>query len=555
MTQRLLHIAAVFAFAGLLLAGGCSPEHYRKSADDEVYSILRRKAPAVPGMEEDLTIETCEEDPLRECPTLAEVRAEREEQVVPESARPAEEAAVVLSLDKALEIAATNSREYQSERERLYLTALSLTLSRYEFAPQFFGLISGDYDNTDMGDEEEVSGDTDFGVGWLFATGTRVSASLGSSISQFLTHDPRKAASSVFELTVTQPLLQGAGVAVTEPLTQAERDVIYSMRDFVRFRRRFFVDVLSDYYGVLRQRQILENERLNYESLARTLERYEWLARAGEIAEFEVDRIRQDELRAEDRLEAARQSYEARLDAFKVTLGLPTEARAILDPAELEKLTAEGDVQLEMELEKIVRVALERRLDLMTARERVEDAERKVEVARNDLLPGLDLSASLTTDTDGENSPADFQGDRTDLSAGFELDLPLDKKAERNAYRRRLIGLDSTTRDYERLRDEVVQDVRDSWRQYGRAGSSYQIQKRSVELAERRVESAAMRLDAGRAEAQDLLDARNDLVEAQNTLTRALVDYKVARLQLARDMEILNVARNGQLQESFDEYR
>lgn len=545
------------ATCGILLAAllltGCSLESYRQSADREVYGILQGKTAAVPGMIEGFTIEQTEQDLLRGCPLLSAEEAAVES---PEAAAetPMQRNVAVISLPKALEIAALNSREYQTQKESLYRSALSLTLQRYEFAPQFFGILGGDYDNTDLGDDEEISGSSDFGFGWLLRTGTRISVSLGTSVSQFLTHDPRKAAFSVFDLTVTQPLLQGAGIAVTEPLTQAERNVIYEMRDFVRFRRQFFVDVLSDYYGVLRERQILENERLNYEGLQVALERAELLGEAGELPGFEVDQTRQDELRAADRVQTARQSYRNRLDQFKVTLGLPPETPLVLDPGELDRLSETPGEEAEFEADDAVRVAVARRLDLATATDRLEDARRKVQVAENDLLPGLDLSASLSTDTEGDNSPTDFQADRTDLAAGFELDLPLDKKSERNEYRRRLIDLDEATRNQCETRDEVVLQVRNSWRQLTRALRSYRIRVQSVRLAEARVESTMLLLEAGDADTRDMLDAREALVGAQNDLARALVDYRVARLQLARDMEILTVTKTGQMRESFDEY-
>ncbi len=549
---RSLAAACGILLAALLLTG-CSLESYRRSADREVYGILQGKTAAVPGMVEDFTIEQTEQDLLRDCPLVSAEEAPVER---PEAAAetPIQQNVAVISLPKALEIAALNSREYQTQKESLYRSALSLTLRRYEFAPQFFGILGGDYSNTDLGDDEEVSGSSDFGFGWLLRTGTQISVSLGTSVSQFLTHDPRKSASSVFDLTVTQPLLQGAGIAVTEPLTQAERDVVYQMRDFVRFRRRFFVDVLSDYYSVLRERQILENERLNYEGLQVARERAELLGEAGELPGFEVDQTRQDELRAADRVQSARQSYRNRLDQFKVTLGLPPETPLVLDPAELERLSETPGEQPELEADDAVRVAIERRLDLATATDRLEDAQRKVQVAGNDLLPGLDLSAALSTDTEGDNNPTDFQADRTDLTAGFELDLPLDRKSERNEYRRRLIDLDEATRSQCETRDGVVLQVRNSWRQLTRALRSYRIRVQSVRLAEARVESTMLLLEAGDADTRDMLDAREALVGAQNDLARALVDYRVARLQLARDMEILTVTKTGQLGENFDEY-
>ncbi|MHC4481808.1 MAG: TolC family protein, partial [Planctomycetota bacterium] len=364
-------------------AAGCSPRYYKESADREVYGIVKARSPEVPGMPEEFTIERPKRDLLRTCPsaTPSQLGPGAQQQEAEASGGPDALPTVLISLEKALEIATLSSREYQTQKESLFRTALALTLQRYRFDPQFFGIISGEFEEGDLGDARQVSGESNFGFNWLFSTGAELSVSLSTSLSQFLRGDPQKAASTLFSATITQPLLQGAGIAVTEPLTQAEREILYQIRSFVRFRRTFFVRVLSDYYRVLQRRQVVENERLNFENLAKLRERAEWLSKAGEAAEFQVDQIRQDELRAENGLVTARQLYQVLLDEFKVTLGLPTECSLVLDPAELNRLTEEGVVAVDLPTERLVEIALASRLDLMSEGGRVEDAERKIKVA------------------------------------------------------------------------------------------------------------------------------------------------------------------------------
>ncbi|MCD6415653.1 MAG: TolC family protein [Planctomycetes bacterium] len=535
---------------GLLALSACSPERYRRSADKETYQILRQKGERVPGMRQDFTIEQEETAPLAGCPQCKPSG----ESAPDETETAAGTLPVLVSLDKALQIAATNSRAYQSKKESLYLSALGLSLTRHAYGAQWSGSLNAGYDNTDVGDEESISGGGRLALSRLLKTGARITASLSTDISRFLTDDPRKAASSLLQLGVTQPLLQGAGLATNEPLIQAERNLLYSIRDFVRFKRSFFVDVLSSYYGVLREKQILKNEKLNHESLALARDRAEWLAKAGELPEFEVDQTRQQELQARDRLQTTRRQYESRLDQFKMTLGLPTETLLALDEVELDRLKQEPENSLQLDMDRAVQIALARRLDLATARDDVDDAERQVKVAASDLLPGLDLSASISSDTEGDKSPTDFRVDRTDTSVGLELELPLDKKSERNTYRSKLIALDRARRALSEKRDRIVLEAKDAWREYQRAGRSYEIQKTSVSLAEKRVESTQMLLEAGDATTRDMLDAHTALVNAQNALARALVDYKVARLELARDMEVLSVGPKGKLEDNLDEY-
>ncbi len=550
------------AAAMMLWCTGCSRRHYKLSADRQVYGIIQAKSPRIAGMPQGFTIEQQALHVLEGCPRMVapeplsedgSVDSDPTATVLSAIAPPGTELSIV-SLAKALEIASLTSRDYQTQKESVFLTALSLTLQRYAFDPQFFGIITGNYDNIDTGDERIISADTSFGFGWLFKTGTRLSVSLASSFEKFLSGDPREAAASLFRINIAQPLLRGAGLAVTEPLTQAERNVIYELRDFVRFRRQFFLSVLSDYYGVLEDLQFLENQQRNYQSLLLALERAQALSEAGQMPPFQVDQTAQDVLASQDRVETRRQTYQASLDRFKVLLGLPTEAAITLDPRELEVLAEVSGLDLTIDQEAAIRIALENRLDLKTAEDAVADAVRRVEVAANDLLPGLDLSASMSTDTEGDNQPTRFTAERTDFNVGFELDLPLDRLSERNDFRRRLIDLERNRRDCNEARDQVVLQVRDSWRQFGRAKRSYEIQQESARLAERRVESTQLLLDAGRANARDMLEARQDLVDAQDQTIQALIDYRIASLELARDMEILDVNELGQLRENFEPY-
>lgn len=522
-------ISACACLSALGVLGGCSPSYYARTADRASYDIVDAKAPQVPGMLEGFRLAEKDETP----PALP---------------------TGPLTLEQALAVATLNSRSYRAQQESLFLRALGLTGIRRDYVPNLFGVLTGDYDNIDTGDEEEISASSDFGFTWLLRTGATLAVGLTTSVSKLLTGDHAEAAGSVFAATLRQPLLRGFGYDTNEPLRQAERDMIYQMRSFVRYRRTFFVSIVSDYYRVLEQAQVLENERLNRDNLTTARKRAEMLLEAGRMPRFEVDQTRQDELNAENRLQNAEQNYRASLDSFKVTLGLTADTDLELDPTERDRLLAIMEqIATDLTPEAAAEIARANRLDLMTSWARVEDAERGVKLARLELRPSVDLvvgAAVATTD----NQPADFDTDGTDFNAGLDVDLPLDKLDERNSYRRALIGLDQARRDYAEDRDRIVLDVRDALRQYRRSRRSYEILKESLRLAEERVESTSLLLETGRASTRDMLEARESLLSAQNSLVAALVDYKLAGLQLSRDMGILEVGQMGQLKENFDEY-
>jgi outer membrane protein TolC len=216
-----------------------------------------------------------------------------------------------------------------------------------------------------------------------------------------------------------------------------------------------------------------------------------------------------------------------------------------LDPNELAMLTAEGITEPDYSVSEAVETALVQRLDLSNSRDAIWDAERKVLVAADGLGTGLNLIASASVGSTPDTGLARMRFHDGYYSLGLELDLPLERTAERNAYREAQIILMQSERAYEEMSDQVKLQVRQAYRQLQEAATRHQIQLQSVKLAEARVESTSLLLQAGRATTRDLLDSQDDLLRAQNELTSALVDHAVAKLNFFRDVGVLQVRSDG----------
>jgi outer membrane protein TolC len=386
------------------------------------------------------------------------------------------------------------------------------------------------------------------------------------------TANPRETIGSVLALEVVQPLLRGGGRLVArENLTQAERDVVYAVRSFARFRRTFAFSITSQFFRVLQQRDTVLNGWENYQRLQQSRQRTAEMAQAGRLPEFQVDQARQDELRARDSWVRALRAYQEQLDDFKITLGLPTESPIELDPAEVDALRRAGPGAVGLTLDEAMEAALSRRLDLLNALDTVVDSERLVLIARNGLAPDLAVRLGLTvasrersrvvpvldetgaevgtTTVIDQRRPARFSMHRGVYTADLEGELPLDRKAERNAYRQAIINVEQSRRDAAETEDRVKLSVRNAWRNLQEAAESYKIQDASVDLARRRVESTSDLLQRGDVAARDVLEANEALVNAQNARTRALIDHHLGRLALWRDTELLRVDERGVWQE------
>jgi len=562
-------IALLCLIAGMV--AGCAKE-YTADADRETYRILREKneqalkRPRVFSIEMDpdlkqrfeaaIQTETSPKgaaDPTTPPPATAPQTPPSADSLPPPLPEPSPKA-LHLTMAEALRVAVCSSREYQSQKETAYLAALSLTFQRYLFRPIPTWTGSVDFaDDNAGGDTPDRQRSWDYastvGVSQKLADGATVVGSLGLTALKYLNRELGDTVDSTLNFTVTQPLWRGAGrKVVQENLVQAERNALYAVRTFARFEQTFAVDVASQYLGVLRQRDVVINEWRNYQSLIQGRERAEWLAKAERLPEFQVDQARQDELKAYNRWIVARESYENAVDSLKITLGLPVVTEIALEPAELDRLTAEGLRSEAIDTEAAIAQALTLRLDLANTRGGLEDADRKVLVAEDGLKGDVDLVASI-----GYQSLSDSQQSarllfhRGDYGIGLDIDMPVDRLSERNALRTAQISREAAWRTKTLMEDRIVLEVRQAARQLEQTRKTYENQKQSVTLAARRVESTELLLQAGRAEQRDVLDAKSALLDAQNSLVQALVDHTLAGLGLERDVGTLVVDEKGQI--------
>ncbi|RKY12125.1 MAG: hypothetical protein DRP65_02165, partial [Planctomycetota bacterium] len=330
-----------------------------------------------------------------------------------------------------------------------------------------------------------------------------------------------------------------------ENLTQAERNALYEIRSFNRFRKTFVVSIVSDYYRVLQQRDGVTNAENDYKRAVESKDRLEMEAKAGRKNPYEVDQAEQRVLAAGDSLVRAKERYEQSLDEFKLRLVLPTDAEIELDQNELKALAELGISQPDYDLEEAVETALNQRLDLATSRDQVDDAARKVAVEADSLGTQLDLKGAMTVNSTGDTDYSRLRFHDGIYTVGLEADLPFDRKSERNAYRKAMITLERQHRKYENDTDNVKLSVRDAYRELNKAAQTYKIQMNSLKLAQKRVESNTLLLEAGRLTTRDLLDSQDDLLTAQNQLTAALVGHIVAKLNFFRDIGVLQVRPDG----------
>lgn len=545
LRSHILRFALVSAC--LISQAGCHGTLHKKWADREVYGILKKKGSSVPNAGQGLlNIEPNAPpnlDQLAKNMTTVEFLGDRAD---------IEKNAKILTLADALGLAVTHNRTYQGQKENVYLAALDLTLARHEFAPIFSASGSGEHVERNVqtavnGFVKEHTLTSTGGVGFsaLSSIGTRLAADLSTDFVRFFTGGMRDVSDSRLAITLSQPLLRGAGaLTVTEPLTQAERDVLYSIRDFTQYRKTFAIDTVTQYYTTLRSRSEARNAYLVYTSFKKILVAQSALVDANRSGRTKssLGLLNQAELNYRRRWINAVRAYEENLDSLKITLAIPVTQPILLDQKELDKLELihpPGTVDEAME------TALATRLDLWNARDALEDAHRHVRVAERDLLPGLGIKADYQITGDPNRGGLNVDAKRRVASVGLDVDLHLDQKPSRNTLRSTQIARQRAERSLTLAEDTVRQDVRSSWRALDVARKQFDLAQEAMKLGEARMELEQALYEADRGSSRDLIDAQQALIDARDQITAMLINHTIARLDLWKDMGVLFIRKDG----------
>lgn len=285
-----------------------------------------------------------------------------------------------IKLEQAIELGLLNGREFQDRREDLYLAALAVTTERFNFAAVGFFTKEAVRRSTGRAltnGGERWTLDTGTGASKLFPTGALLLFQLANQVVVDLSGDRPTTTVSNLTLSLVQPFLRGGGKAVTlEPLTQAERNLVYAMRSYARFRKVFFVAIAgggnytnnpyglqglsanlgrgiggnltapnAGYLPLLLQQAIINNQRRNVVALERLLRLYEAFREGGQQSPLQVSQVEVQLLTSRGALingsggnSPGIRQYLDTLDNFKLQLGLPVTVPLELDDGPLRPI-------------------------------------------------------------------------------------------------------------------------------------------------------------------------------------------------------------------------
>jgi outer membrane protein TolC len=344
-----------------------------------------------------------------------------------------------------------------------------------------------------------------------------------------------------FSLTLRQPLLRGRGrTAVAASELSAERNVAAGELDLRQVTAERVLAVASQYWltraaalnlGVLRETE--DRARGLLETTRRLIEAD--VTPAAELVQVEANLAAKEAARigGERDLFEARQSLgrEIGLDRAAIAaLELPSDAFPALPSAAAPGAAEEN---------RFVTAALERRADLLAARERRSAAEILLRAGGNGLEPQLD--AVLTPSYSGlvaGNGPGSFFSPlyRNVPGAGAVFGLNLTWPTANSQARGQLVQLEAA-REQSALVEELVArrisaDVPVALDAVARFAEQLERAAEAVRLFEQTVVNEEKKLKAGTSTLIDLITQRDRLTSARQSEVSAQLSLALALLQL-----------------------
>jgi outer membrane protein TolC len=259
----------------------------------------------------------------------------------------------------------------------------------------------------------------------------------------------------------------------------------------------------------------------------------------GLVSKLDVYRAQLQASQAQDAMVRADASLQTELERFRTLLGLdPGEA---LQPASIA-LPEELSDEIEP-VEVLTAKALAHRLDLEETRDQVDDARRSASLARQKLLPQLDLKLAMSEVGLGSTFGSSLSAADHRLSLSLSTSYPLERSGEAAEKATADLAVAGRERSLRQRQLDVAAEVREGVRALERTRKSVDLQKKSVVIAEQQRRLATLRYQRGLASNFDVVDAEDRLVLARVALVGLWASYQVARVDLMRITGTLDVAR------------
>jgi outer membrane protein len=384
-----------------------------------------------------------------------------------------------------------------------------------------------------------------FNYSQMFESGTTFlggfNTFINSSNSSFFLFNPYTASTLNFQLT--QPLLRNGWFAANRaPLVIARRNLQQSRAAFVAEVNNNILQAVNQYWAVVQARGNLE---VAQQSMAAAESTYKRDKRALELGALPpLDIYRSESQVASRRVLVIQSEYALRQaeDALRLTIGADQDPYFQALDLDLTERPEPGDELRAIDAASALQTALTKRPEFEAAQAALARDETQIRLARNHLLPQLDLLALYASNGVGGRTGIDTIGQPLSSSwlnqmfgfgyptyeAQLTLSLPLKNRAAKAEMGSALVSRRSDLYNQRYIREQVTLNVTNAVHQLEQAKLSVAAGKEALDLAQKTMAAEQRKYELGSGTIFFVLEAQTELASAQQSLLQSEVGYQMA---------------------------
>lgn len=429
-----------------------------------------------------------------------------------------------LTLNEVLHRALANNFDVQIQRFSVDNAGEQLAISEAEFDPAL-RFTTGRSESKQAAATSSLDGapgpsstrfDTRAGVNMQVATGATVDLSTqllrSGTNSTFSLLNPAYSADAT--LSVTQPLLRGAGSKVT--LANVQRSKIGIERANLDYRAQV-LDILRDtevaYYRLVYGREQLNVRRLGLEAAQKLLEENKAKREAGVVTDLDVLNAEVGVANQQIFLMLAEQQMHDREDALRALIG-QFELDAPLGEASFSDPPA-----VALDPNETFEAAKQSQPEYLAELALIEQLRIDVATSRNDTKPQVDLSGAVGINADeasfGRAIDRLPDGDSHLWQVNLSVTYPWGARADKARHRTAQNNLNRESMRLRQLEQDILVQARAAVRNVQTGIETVRASKLATELSVQQYELEKARFDAGLSTSRRVLDAQRDLDQAR----------------------------------------
>jgi outer membrane protein len=338
-------------------------------------------------------------------------------------------------------------------------------------------------------------------------------------------------------VTITQPLLRGAGKEITtDNLQTANAAYQTSLRNVYQTKVNTVLSTISSYYETIRQMEMLQL----YEKMGERLKGHATIARSKEKVGLSTS---MDTYRAEiplketeDLIISTSETYQEANNKLKLILSVP-------QTTELELKVPESVGDFKLSLDDAIDTALKNRIEIEQLNQDMAEAERNAEIMKQNILPEMNLVLRY-----GRYSTSNTVNPATGLnhnrySVSLQVGSDISRTAEKAAYQQSLINMKTLNTSLESKKEDISWEVRKQWLSLQESAKRIEIRKAQIKQGEEKLALAEVKFAHGMADNFDIIEAEKELQSARGNLLASEIEYATGTYNLKAILGTL-VSRN-----------